>query len=715
MLAVVRQTTRTDCAAACLTMVLKGLGAKVDLTLVRDAMSSSVAGASVRSILDCSSKFGCLARALSVKVADLNRVKLPAILHWELNHFVVLSRIIRGNYEIIDPGRGRVLVTREELELSYTGILVETVTSKLSPVEDPLQKAPKKRSLSYLLSANASLLGPLILAILLSVAVQALGVAVPIAMGALINNLAAGEVVERNLDIIVAILAMGAFQASGEYLRRNLLLEAGLKLGLRFGERVYNHLFQLPLSFFQRRRLNDVISRAESAQTVRDILVEGAAPILIDGLFAVGLFAVVSSMSIQVALTSASIWLFYLIIRVLSAASQVTKTHALLEAQSAERGSIIETVRAIQTIKVTASEGRRLEDWYAKSRTMVSASRCLQRLNASITGLKQLLSGLDALLSIAIAALLLQQHLLSLGALIAVTALRQQFQDRIGPLVDRVMEMNTLRVHLARLDDISTAQLESRGDPLGAGAAPVREVEGPERDNVIVVKDLTFAYSALEGEILKSASLFVRRGEMVAITGCTGAGKSSLAKLILGINDEFSGCLSVLGVAPPSSNIAQVRMKTSAVMQQDELFSGSVLDNITCFETRPDLELVHRAAEVACVDEDLLKLPMGFYTPLGDIGLALSGGQKQRLLIARAVYRQPELLVLDEGTANLDAECEERVLANLKALKITIVGITHRPATVVAADRHYHLADGCFREIEHDYGSFSDRGVRLAS
>lgn len=282
---------------------------------------------------------------------------------------------------------------------------------------------------------------------------------------------------------------------------------------------------------------------------------------------------------------------------------------------------------------------------------------------------------------------------LTVGMLIAFLAYRDQFSSRSVALVDRILEFKLLRLHGERVQDISLTPQESPG-----GSFTVDSIESVE------LSSISFRYGEGEKWVIKDLSLTVRRGETVAIVGPSGCGKTTLAKIILGLLEPDSGSVLVNSVDRRQIDSANIRGLTGSVMQDDALFAGSIADNIAFFEDRPDLDRIRASAKQAAIDQEVVAMPMGYDTLVGDMGISLSGGQKQRVLLARCLFRRPMLIVLDEATSHLDVSNERRVNEAVRSLGVARVVIAHRPETIAAADRVVVMEEG---RIAREYRSDS--------
>ena len=306
----------------------------------------------------------------------------------------------------------------------------------------------------------------------------------------------------------------------------------------------------------------------------------------------------------------------------------------------------------------------------------------LGHFSLSFSAMNRLMFGLENIVVIYLAASLVIQGGFSTGMLFAFMAYKNQFMNKMANLIDKLIEFKMLSLHLERLADIALTEKEE----LQPEHVKTHTVKGG-----ISIKNISFKYSDATPNVINNLSLEIKAGESVAITGPSGCGKSTLLKLMLSLNQLNSGEILIDGIPLKQLGKSQYRQQISAVMQNDELLSGSVADNIAFFDTKIDMELVVYCAELAAIHDDISKMPMGYDSLIGDMGSSLSGGQKQRLILARALYKKPKILFMDEATSHLDTALEVDINQAIKRLDITRVIIAHRKETIASADREIKL------------------------
>jgi ATP-binding cassette subfamily B protein RaxB len=345
----------------------------------------------------------------------------------------------------------------------------------------------------------------------------------------------------------------------------------------------------------------------------------------------------------------------------------------------------MESIRAATTIKIMGQESVRENSWrnvYSKS---FNSKMSVVRAEQVLTFLQQIVLGLQFMLILYLGTRnILNAKGFSIGMLVAFLAFRQTFTDRAHSLVQQGLQFGMLRLYIDRLGDIITQEAEAK-----PGALIPIDVKGD-----ISMRSVSFRYGATDRLVLQNINFDIKGGDFISITGPTGSGKSTLMKLLLGLQLPTEGSILLDGQQAGPELWRAWRAKAGVVMQDDRLMSGSLADNIAFFDPDMSMERVIEAATQAQVHEDIIRMPMTYQTLVGDMGSSLSGGQKQRVLLARALYRKPEILLLDEGTANLDPATEEVIADMLTQLDITRIVIAHRPALIDRSSRVVRIVNG---------------------
>lgn len=647
---------------------------RVGLPELRRRFSLSLKGAKLSQLIHIAQQLGFQTRPLRLDMEDLGKLKLPCILHWDLNHFVVLAKVGRKGVTVLDPASGERRLSFAEVSDHFTGVALE-----LTPGHDfQPQKAEPAVTVRQLTGRVQGLWPALVQILLLSVALQIFVVIAPFYMQWVVDQV----LVSADRDLL-AVLGLGfglalLLQVGIGLLRGWSVVYLSSRLGLQWMGNVFAHLLRLPLDFFEKRHLGDVTSRMSSVQAIQRTLTTSFVEAIIDGLMAVVTLGLMLVYSWKLALVTMLAVALYLGIRWLAYRPVRDGTERQLVAAAKQQTHLLESLRGMQSLKVAGEEATRRSTYDNLMVDTVNQDVRLARLGLGFNSASQLVFGVERIAVIWIGAVLALQNVFSVGMLIAYLAYKDQFAGRMAALIDKWVEFRMLRLHGERLSDIVLT--------------PPDELDGqveslPPADTRIEVENLSFRYADGEPWVLKDCSFSVEPGESVALVGSSGCGKTTLVKLMLGLLAPTSGTIRIGGQDLRKTGPRNVRAIVGAVMQDDQLFAGSVADNISFFDPDHDQARIEAAARLAAVHDEIAAMPMGYHSLIGDMGSSLSGGQKQRVILARALYRNPKLLFLDEATSHLDVMNERAVNEAVKQLSLTKVIVAHRPETIASVDR----------------------------
>jgi ATP-binding cassette subfamily B protein RaxB len=681
------QSEAAECGLASLAIVSRAHGLQLSLAELRQRFPLSLKGAKLNQIIHIAQALGLSTRALRLEMENLGKLQLPCILHWDLNHFVVLAKVGRSKVTILDPAIGEKKLSFSEVSKHFTGVALELTPSH----EFKPRKAAPTVSIRQLTGRVTGVWRALAQILLLSVALQVFVVLAPFFMQWVVDQV----LVSADKDLLT-VLGLGfgltlLLQISIGVLRGWSVIYLSSRLGLQWMGNVFAHALRLPLDFFEKRHLGDITSRMGSVQAIQRTLTTSFIEALIDGLMALVTFGLMLFYSWKLALVTLLAVALYACIRTVAYRPLRDGTEQQLVAAAKQQTHLLESLRGMQSVKVAGAEGLRRSTYDNLMVNTVNQDVRIARMGLGFNGASQLVFGVERIAVIWIGALLALQNVFSVGMLIAYLAYKDQFAQRMVALIDKFIEFRMLRLHGERLADIVLTP------PEDAEFRP--ELPAPEEAS-IEVENLSFRYADGEPWVLQGCSLRIEPGEAVAIVGASGCGKTTLVKLLLGLLKPNEGSIRIGGHDLHKVGPGNIRKIVGAVMQDDQLFGGSIADNISFFDPQMDQAKVEHAAKLAAIHQEVMAMPMGYHSLIGDMGSSLSGGQKQRVILARALYREPKLLFLDEATSHLDVGNEQLVNVAVKQLDVTKVIVAHRPETIASADRVLVIAGG---KIVHSY------------
>ncbi|MFT4248714.1 MAG: peptidase domain-containing ABC transporter [Pseudomonas sp.] len=675
---VVMQTEAAECALACIAMIAQYHGNETGLPALRRRFSSTLRGMSLDRVIEVADNLGFDCRALRAELEYLSHIKGPAILHWDMNHFVVLAEAKSNWLVIMDPALGRRTMSREEVSKHFTGVLLElSPTASFKKIE-----APPKLPLSALTGKISGLRRSLLQVISLALAIELLGLCIPLQAQWTIDQFHSPELVQISTVAAIFIIIV-VMQAALSAARGWLISWIGANISAQWITNIFGHLMRLPLEFFEKRHLGDVLSRFTSVHSIQDTLTGSFVTALLDGLTSVLALAMIFVYSKTMAMVAIGVASVYALTRLAIFKSLWRANEERVVFQARQQTELMESVRGIQAIKLANTQAERRTR--LANATVEAAKRDIkgQRIQLGFAAASQGLFGLQRVFLLAGGTYLISAGSISAGMLVAILAYVDQFSTRVGSFIDKGVELGMLRLHLDRIADIATAEEEptSRISPLELSSPPTIEVSG-----------LGYRYSEWEPWIFRGLDFSIESGQSVAFIGPSGCGKTTLAKIILGLNAPQEGEISIAGISHPRGGSGAFGGLMAAVMQDDCLFSGTIADNISFFDAASNMDDIQSAAHAAGIHGEIMVMPMRYETLVGDMGSTLSGGQKQRVLLARALYRKPKVLVLDEATSHLDSLNERIANDAVRALNITRIIIAHRKETIDMADRVYDLS-----------------------
>ncbi|KWB52162.1 ABC transporter [Burkholderia ubonensis] len=685
-LPVILQTQAAECGLACVGMVAGYFGHDIDMMHLRQRFNTSLKGATLGDVMRIAQRLGLASRALRLELDELGQLRRPCILHWEMSHFVVLKRVERDHVVIHDPARGARKVPMDEVSRCFTGVALELLPTA------GFERKRERESIS-MLQLIGSVLGvrsAFVQVLTLSVALELFGILMPFYMQWVMDHVLVSS--DRDLLAMLGIgFAMVAlFQTAITALRSWVVTWFSSLLSVQWSANVCAHLLRLPMTYFEQRHIGDVVSRFGAVGTIQNTLTSRFVGTLLDGVMAVVTLGMLFFYNRTLTWLVIALFVVYALLRALAYRPfrQANEDQIVYAART--QTQLLESIRGVQAIKLANKQDERVAIYANAMVETANKGIVIQRLSIGFSAVHGLVSSLGRVALIWLAARQVIEGSFSAGMLVAYISFADQFVGRGSGLIDALIEFRMLRLHGERLADIVLTEVEA--DMEGSVAhMPSTQREAPP---AISVRNLRYRYAEGEPWVLDGCSFDIAAGESVAIIGPSGQGKTTLAKLLLGLLDPHEGTIAVDGVDIRHLGLQHYRDRIGCVMQDDILFAGSIADNICFFDLDPDLARIEEAARLAQIHDDIAAMPMGYQSLVGDMGSCLSGGQCQRVLLARALYRRPDILVLDEATSHLDVARELAINEAVSAMPITRILIAHRPETIRSAERALLLENG---------------------
>lgn len=681
-LPVILQTETAECGLACVAMVASYWGHWISLSSMRERFSLSLKGTSLKGLMALAQGLDLQPRPLKLEIEHLPELKLPAVLHWDMNHFVVLKRVTDTHSFLHDPAVGERRLSLGEVAKHFTGVALE-----LTPTNEFLPKNESKGfSLLALMGRVVGLRRGLSQVLLLGLALQICALAAPFYMQWIVDE--ALLAADRNLITVLGcgFLLLVVLQASIGAVRSWVTTVLSTNLNFQWLGNAFTHLMKLPLAYFEKRHIGDIVSRFGSIQTIQKSMTIQFVEGIIDGVLVLGTLVMMCLYSLQLAAVASCTVALYVVLRILMFRPLKEATSEQIVHAAKQQTHFLESVRGVQSVRLFGRNDERRAGWLNALADQFNSDLRIARLGLSYQTANTLLFGAERVIVIWLAALAVMEAKFSVGMLFAFISYKDQFSQRTASLVDKLFEFRMLNLHGERVADIVQTQVEHdtfthEVDPTGISPS-------------IELRQLSFRYADSEPYVIKDLDLKINASECIALTGPSGSGKTTLVKLLLGLLKPTSGEILIGGIKLAHLGLSNYRQLIGTVMQEDTLFAGSISDNISFFSTTPNQEQIVQCARLAAIDNEIAAMPMTYNTLVGDVGTGLSGGQKQRILLARALYKDPQVLVLDEATSHLDVWNEQAVNAAIHSLKLTRIIVAHRRETIAMAERVVVLHGG---------------------
>ena len=672
---VIHQTETAECGLACLAMICGHFGKNIDLIYLRRKFNLSARGATLAGINGIAEQLGMATRALSLELDELRVLKTPCILHWDFSHFVVLVSVKRNRYVLHDPARGIRYISREEMSRYFTGVALEVWPGS----EFQSETLQTRISLRSLINSIYGIKRTLAKIFCLSVVIEAINLLMPVGTQLVMDHaIPAGD---RGLLTLIsaALMFFILLKAATSTLRAWSSLVMSTLINVQWQSGLFDHLLRLPLAFFERRKLGDIQSRFDSLDTLRATFTTSVIGFIMDSIMVVGVCVMMLLYGGYLTWIVLCFTTIYIFIRLVTYGNyrQISEECLVREARAASY--FMETLYGIATVKIQGMVGIRGAHWLNMKIDAINSGIKLTRMDLLFGGINTFVTACDQIVILWLGAGLVIDNQMTIGMFVAFSSFRGQFSERVASLTSFLLQLRIMSLHNERIADIALHEKEEK--------KPEIEIVADMGPISLETNGLSYRYDSQSAPIFSALSLSVAPGESVAITGASGAGKTTLMKVLCGLFEPDSGRVLINGIDIRQIGINNYPRMIACVMQDDRLFSGSIRENICGFAEEMDEEWMVECARASHIHDVIMNMPMGYETLIGELGEGLSGGQKQRIFIARALYRKPGILFMDEATSALDSESEHFVNVAIKNMNITRVIIAHRETTLRTVDR----------------------------
>jgi ATP-binding cassette subfamily B protein len=685
---VVLQMSAADCGAACLTMIGCYWGGRLSLTACQRLMGGSANGVTALMIAQAARQMGLKVQAFRHSPNGLAQANLPAILHWQGTHFVVLESWRGERVTVVDPALGRRTLTPDDLAAGYSGVTLTFAPAadfaqKVAPYADANGSARWRAFLARVLAVPG--IRPLLMQLVgASLLLQLAGLILPVTTWLVVERILPNPAQNLLLLLGIGLLVAVAAQAGISFGRALLTVRLQQQLDRRLIPDFFAHLLRLPYAYFQQRTTGDLLSRLEGNSAVRDLVTSGVLTGLLDGglvlLYLVILYMQFPLFGWVVTATA----LAHLLLLSLSVRRVYELSQSALVTEAAEGSFAVQVLRGIESVKAAGTETWITAQWRERFDASLKAAAARGHYLAGVDSLFLFISTATPLLLLWLGTSAVATGQLELGQMLGLVVLASASLAPLGGVAGYIHQAQQIWAYLERMGDV----LESAPEEMEPDQTPL------SLTGSIEVSDLAFRYAGQADFDLAQISFALKPGEKVALVGPTGAGKSTLVRLLLGLYRPDAGKICYDGRPLADLGLSRLRRQIGVVLQDSFLIGGTIRENIALHQ--PDLPLaqIMEAARLAGIHEEIERLPMKYESWVGEGGSALSGGQRQRLVLARALAPRPKILILDEATSHLDAATEAAIQSTLDQLDATCLIVAHRLSTVRHADRILVLDQG---------------------
>lgn len=667
----------TECGAACLAMILTYHGCQKTTGELSEECGVGRDGLSASSIVKAARRYGLLVQAIAFQDIDtFESIDLPAIVHWQFNHFIIVEHWSPQQIHVVDPAGGRKILTREEFDNSFTGV---TIVLQPGPHFVKHRGSSRNTLLRSYVQQTIGLAPSSLLQVLLgSIVLLTFGLVAPATTAMVVNTIVPQSLSGLLLTFGLGMIGMLTAQMILNYTRSILLIKLQAKIDTSLMVSFFDHLLSLPLRYFQLRTSGDILARLASNTVIRDTVNSQLVSSILDSTSVIVYLIILVSISRVFALLAVFFGLTQAILMIATNQPILSLFRSDLEAQAKEQGYLTEAMVEITTLKAAGAEKHVRARWLRLFLAEMSSDVQLNKFLSMVTALQSFIRTLGPVVLLLVGAQQVISGAMLLGTMMALFSLVNSFLAPLQSLVSTGQQIQQAYAHMERIADVMNAEPEQLDTQ--------QIVHPPRLTGHIQLINVSFHYDINAQPVLHDINLTIYPGQKIAIVGRSGSGKSTLGKLLLGLYLPSLGEIFYDKIPLRKMNYQEVRAQFGVVMQDIGLFNGSIRENIAFNTPGVDISSVVQAAQAAAIHDDIMHMPMDYETIVAEGGKAISGGQRQRLALARALIRKPAILLLDEATSSLDVATERVIEHNLRNLACTQIIIAHRLSTIRNAD-----------------------------
>ena len=682
------QMEAVECGAASLAMILAYYGKWVPLEKLRDECGVGRDGSKSANILKAAREYGMEAKGFSIGIDGLKKKKpFPCIIHWNYNHFVVLTGI-RGNYVYVnDPGRGRVRYPMQIFEKRYTGIAMTFI-----PNESFEKGGEKPSSLRFSMQRIRGLKSGLVVIMVTSALASLATVLFTTSGKAVVDYYITGDEESSPVGFVIALLALCIIYGVMQIIRSVHMVRLQGRSAVVDSSRFIQHLLHLPMKFYAQRSVGDLQMRQTENETVVVTLMTQVAPVAINAVMLILYVAVMSYYSVFLTLIGVSTVIINVIVARVVSRKRVDITRVMTMGNGKLNSTSLAGIEMIETLKSAGAEAAYFRRWAGIHARVNTGDVKLCRLNETMGLIPAFLTEVTNVLVFAFGVKMIIDGQFTPGTLLAFTGLLAAFTKPVNDIISMGQTIQEMTVQMERVEDVmkNSVDVEENTKPLSDEEwESLGKLKGD-----IEFRNITFGYSSLAKPLIENLNISIKAGSKVALVGASGSGKSTTGKLLSGLFQPWSGEVVIDGKKLKDIPKQQLRSSLAIVDQDIMVFDDPIAENIRLWDSTIEESEVIRACQDACIHDEIASRKGGYGATLQPGGKNYSGGQLQRMEIARALAIEPTILVLDEATSALDAETEDEVMRNIRERGITTVVVAHRLSTIRDADRIYVLESG---------------------